>query len=82
MQEALLEVLCDARHPKRFGIGAAEIGKRMGVYRDKGAADMNDAIVTGLLNQLHEQEKVVQADQTNGRGGWRLTEAEYKRRRD
>ena len=54
----------------------------MGLYRDKGDAGMNDAIATGLLNQLHEQKKVMRVNQTNGRGGWRLTEAEYKRRRD
>lgn len=81
MQEALLDVLCDA-HPEGYGIGAAEISRRMGVYRDAGVVNMNDAIAHGLLNQLHEQGKVLQAKQANGRGGWMLTQAEYERRRD
>ena len=81
LQEAVLDVLCDA-HPEGFGIGAAEISRRTGIYRDPGIVHMNDAIVTGLLNQLHEEGKVEQAVQANGRGGWRLTEREYERRRD
>ena len=43
---------------------------------------MNDAIVTGLLSQLHERGRVEQAKQENRRGGWRFTEREYERRRD
>lgn len=81
LQEALLDVLCDA-HPEGYGIGAAEISRRMGVYREAGVVNMNDAIATGLLNQLHEQKKVVQAQQANGRGGWMLAKEEYERRRD
>lgn len=81
LQEALLDVLCDA-YPEGYGIGAAEISRRMGVYRDAGIVNMNDAIAHGLLNQLHEQKKVVQAQQAKGRGGWMLTKEEYERRRD
>ena len=81
LQESVLDVLCEA-HPEGFGVGAAEISRRTGIYRDAGVVNMNDAIVTGLLNQLHEQGKVQQAEQENRRGGWRLTEREYERRRD
>ena len=80
LQEAVLEVLTES-HPNGFGIGAAEVGRRAGIYRDTGAAQMNDAIVTGILNQLHEQGKVERADQENERGGWRLVEREFERRR-
>ena len=81
LQEAVLDVLCEA-HPEGFGVGAAEISRRTGIYRDAGVVNMNDAIVTGLLNQLYEQGRVQQAEQENRRGGWRLTEREYERRRD
>lgn len=81
LQEALLDVLCDA-HPEGFGVGAADISRRTGIYRDPGVMNMNDAIVHGLLNQLFDQGKVERAEQPNGKGGWKLTEKEYERRRD
>ncbi len=81
LQEAVLDVLCNA-HPEGYGVGAADIGRRAGIYRDPGVMNMNDAIVHGLLNQLHEQGKVERAPQQGGRGGWRLTDKEYERRRD
>ena len=43
---------------------------------------MNDAIVTGLLVKLHSENKVEQCGQENRRGGWRLTDKEFSRRRD
>lgn len=81
LQEALLDVLCDA-YPEDSGVGAAEISRRAGIYRDPGVMNMNDAIVHGLLNQLYDQGKVERAPQAGGRGGWKLTEREYERRRD
>lgn len=81
LQEAVLDVLCDA-YPEGWGLGAREISRRTGIYRDSGVVQMNDAIVTGLLNDLHEQGKVEQSNQANDRGGWRLSEREYGRRRD
>ena len=81
LQEALLDVLCDA-YPEGFGVGAAEISRRAGIYREPGVMNMNDAIVHGLLNQLNDQGKVERAGQENGRGGWKLTEEEYERRCD
>ena len=81
LQEAVLDVLCNA-HPEGFGLGAADISRRAGIYRDAGVVHMNDAIVTGFLNQLYEQGRVEQTPQQGGRGGWRLTDKEYERRRD
>ena len=87
LQEALLDVLCDA-YPKGFGVGAAEISRRAGIYREPGIMNMNDAIVHGLLNLLYDEGKVERAPQappptgSEPRGGWKLTEKEYNRRRD
>lgn len=81
LQEAILDVLCNA-YTDEHGIGAAEIGRKAGVYRETSAVGLNDAMVHGLLNQLHEQGKVEQAPQKNTRGGWRLTAREYERRRE
>lgn len=81
LAEAVLDVLCVA-YPEGYGLGAADIGRRASIYRDQGIIQMNDAIVSGLLNLLHEQGKVQQAQQHNGRGGWKLTDEEYERRRD
>ena len=81
LQEALLDVLCDA-FQEGYGIGAAELSRRTGIYRDAAATNMNDAIVHGLLNQAFSQGKVERAEQNDGQGGWRLTAQEYDRRRD
>lgn len=43
---------------------------------------MNDAIVHGILNQLHAQRKVERVDPDVRGSGWRLTGEEYQRRRD
>ena len=81
LKEAVLEFLYE-HYPEGYGIGAAEISKRTGIYRDRGPSDiMNDAIVIGILNSLHEEGKVERIKQESGRGGWRLTESEYNRRR-
>ena len=83
LEEAVLDILGD-HYPEGGGLGAAEISRRAGIYRDRGVSDMmNDAIVTGVLNSLHEQGKVARHEQTEiGRGGWRLTQIEYNRRRE
>lgn len=85
LEEAVLDVLLDARHEDEC-IGAAEISKRAGIFREGGGGDpiasMNDAIATGLLIKLYRAGKVEQCEQEGGRGGWRLTDAEFNRRRD
>lgn len=82
LQEAVLDVLYE-HYNEGYGIGAAEISRRAGIYRERGVADvLNDAIVWGLLNSLHDEGKVERIEQESGRGGWRLTEAEFNQRRD
>lgn len=82
LQEAVLDVLYE-NYNEGYGIGAADISKRAGIYRERGPSDiMNDAIVTGILNSLHEEKKVKRTSQESGRGGWSLTDSEYNRRRD
>ena len=83
MEEAVLDVLLEARYEEKC-IGAAEISRRSGIYRDRGKADvMNDAIVTGLLVKLHGQGCVERCtQQRSGLGGWELTGEEFQSRCD
>ena len=83
LEEAVLDVLLEARHEGDC-IGAAEISKRAGIYREGGVgmAGMNDAIVHGLLSSLFGQNKVERCEQANRAGGWQLTDLEYAIRRD
>lgn len=82
LEEAILDVLLEARYEEQC-LGAAEIGKRAGIFREPGRqVNMNDAIVTGLVNKLSIAEKVERCKQANERGGWQLTDAEFERRRD
>ena len=82
LEEAILDVLLEAKHESRC-LGPSDISKRAGIYRDRGKIDaMNDAIVTGMLMKLHEQDKVRQCTQDNDRGGWELTDEEFTKRRD
>lgn len=81
MHEAILDLLYES-HQEGVGLGAADIGTRLGIYRTTGAAGMNDAIVTGFLNELHSMGKVVRKRQSSGRGGWALSPKEYTARRD
>ena len=82
LQEAILDVLLEASHEGDC-IGAAEISRRSGVYRDRGTSNMmNDAIVTGFLVKLETEGKVERCEQDGGRGGWRLTDQQFQSRRD
>lgn len=85
LEEAVLDVLLDTAYEEEC-IGAAEISRRAGIFREGGGgnpiASMNDAIVTGLLIKLYRAGKVEQCEQEGGRGGWKLTDAEFDRRRD
>jgi len=75
--DVLLQVYCD-----NICMGASDISQRAGVYREAGVVGMNDAVVTGLLNKLYETKHVEKCSQDNGRGGWKLTAAEFERRKD
>ena len=82
LEEAVLDVLLEAKHESEC-LGAAEISKRTGIYRERGRYDlMNDAIASGLLNKLADHGKVNRCKQKDGQGGWELTEKEFNSRRD
>ena len=82
LQEAIMDVLLDASYEDDC-IGPAEISRRAGVFRERGSEDiMNDAIATGILVKLLDENKVRRCKQDNGKGGWELTPEEFKRRRD
>jgi hypothetical protein len=56
------------------GVGASKISALTGIYRGRGSLNtMNDAIVTGLLIKLHEEEKIERVKRK-----WKLTEAGLK----
>lgn len=87
LEEAILDVLLDAKHEGDC-IGAAEIGKRTGIFRDRGEGIvgekgiLNDAIVHGVLIKLTTERRVERCTQPNDRGGWELTSSEFEMRRD
>jgi len=93
LEEAVLDVLLEARY-ENLCIGAADISKKAGIFRDGGATDtdkesnpiksMNDAIVTGILVKLHKEHRVERCEQDNKRksGGWQLTDKEFEKRRE
>ena len=82
LEEAILDVLLEAKYEDNC-IGAADISRRAGIFRDRGIENiMNDAIATGLLVKLRDQGKVIRCEQSNGRGGWELTDEEFERRRE
>ena len=83
LEEAVLDVLLEAKHEGEC-IGAAEISRRAGIYRDRGVVNiMNDAITTGLLVKLHGENRVERCIQSHANlGGWELTDSEFDFRRD
>lgn len=82
LEEAVLDVLLEAKH-KDECLGAAEISKQAGIFRDRGTQKMmNDAITTGLLIKLDSEGRVERCRQPSGRGGWKLTADEFAVRRD
>jgi hypothetical protein len=87
LEEAILDVLLEAAHEEEC-IGGAAISERAGIYREPdsreagGIAAGNDWVVGGLLTKLRKAGRVERCEQANGRGGWKLTDAEFQRRRD
>lgn len=80
LHEAVLDVLCE-HHQSGYGLGPAGISEHAGIYRKQGKGGLNDAIVTGCLNELYDQGKVERKAQKNGQPGWGLSKEEYERRR-
>lgn len=87
LEEAVLDVLLEARH-ERECLGPAEISKRAGIFREPGHAmtSGNDAIVWGILGKLAKHGRIEKCPQDKGKShklnGWKLTESEYRSRRD
>lgn len=83
LEEAVLDVLLEAKH-KGDCIGPAEISRKAGIFRDRGEVNiMNDAIVTGILVKMADEGRVSRCRQAGAnRGGWELTNREYAQRRD
>ena len=82
LEEAILDVLLEAKYETDC-VGPAEISKRAGIFRDRGKEDiMNDAICTGILVKLCDARKVERCAQENNKGGWKLTNEEFERRRE
>lgn len=82
LEEAILDVLLEARHEHQC-LGPAAISKRAGIFRERGKESiMNDAIVIGMLVKLYEHGKVHRCKQESGQGGWELTKVEFESRRD
>lgn len=70
-----MEVLYSAKKSGEC-IGAAELGRRAGIFREPGYATKqgNDHIVWGILNSLVKDGFVTKCTQKNGRPGWELTD--------
>ena len=87
LEEAVLDVLLAAALAEEC-IGAAEVSRRAGIFRepdrkeDGGVSAGNDFIVTGFLIKLRKAGRVERCEQSPGKGGWKLSAAELKRRRD
>ena len=82
LEEAVLDVLLEAKHEGDC-IGAAAISRKAGIFRERGEPDIiNDAIVTGVLIKLNTEGRVQRCTQSNNRGGWELTDSEFALRRD
>ena len=59
LEEAILDVLLEAKYEDNC-IGAADISRRAGIFRDRGIENiMNDAIATGLLVKLRDQGNAI-----------------------
>lgn len=81
LRVAVLEVLYAAKKQGEC-IGAAEIGKRAGIFRESGYAmkSGNDNIVWGVLNSLVKDRLLDKCMQPNGRPGWELTDRAFEQR--
>lgn len=87
LEEAVLDVLLEARH-KGECLGPAAISKRTGIFRETGHAmkSGNDAIVWGVIGKLAKHGRIEKCPQEEAKpdkvNGWRLTDAEFRARRD
>lgn len=74
LEEAVLEVLLEARKNGDGLIKAIDIARRADIYRKKLTPSMGNAITSGILAKLSEAGRIEQC--TDG-GSWKLTEDEF-----
>ena len=81
LRVAVLEVLYAAKKANEC-LGAAEISRRAGIFREPGYATKqgNDQIVWGVLNSLVKDGLLTKCQQINQRAGWELTDAAFAQR--
>lgn len=81
LRVAVMEVLYAAKKNGEC-LGAADIGRRAGIFREAGYAvkQGNDYIVTGVLSSLVKDNLLTKCLQANGRPGWELTDATFNAR--
>ena len=80
LEKAILDVLLDMKYRNQC-IGAAEISRKSGIYREPGEIGLNDAIVSGMLNKLYDEQKVNRCP-LGEKKGWELTDEEFSKRKD
>ena len=71
LEEAVMSILIEYKN----GCSVSQISKLTGLYRKKGKAGINDAIVIGLLNKLHEDKRIEHMDEDQSNKKWRQTGA-------
>ena len=69
LEEAVMSVLIEYKN----GCSVSQISKFTGLYREKGKAGINDAIVIGLLNKLHKDNRVERVGENKKNKKWRRT---------
>lgn len=76
LEEAILEVLLEARKNRDGLVKAIDIARRADIYRKKFTPSMGNAITSGILAKLSEEGRI---EQLRRRGPWKLTEEEFFR---
>lgn len=66
-QDLLKESVLAVLPADKSMLGAAEISREAGIYREHGKGGLNDGIAQGILNLLYEEGKVDKVE-----GGWKL----------
>lgn len=78
VQNDLAEVVMSVLIEHKNGCGLRQISELTGIYRTAGKAGMNDAIVVGLLNKLHGEQKIERVGTEKSNRKWRCLGASSK----
>ena len=82
LEEAVLDILLEARYKGEEFIGAAEIGRRGGGDILRGTGTSRDWTVWHILKKLETEGRVETNPPRTPRKPWQLTREEFERRRD